>query len=300
MLNFTDPQPCDADYVRCCVEEGSARACELSFANMFLLRKKYGIMIVVQDGFLFRYYCGNKRLSGYGFPIGQGNPDAAVQAIFTDAAERNRVPSFCLLSSEQKEYLARFYPDRFEFKTDRGDADYLYLQDDLFRLVGRSWHRKRNFITRFEKKYPNWRFVPIRSENRQDALDVERIWFQEHDGSSDADLLLELGTIQESLQYFDELRLCGGIIYINDRPCAMGIASGITREVGDIHYEKAIGEYRDAYPLLNREMARLLVGYHFINFEEDLNISGLRTAKMSYFPKILLEKSTAQAKMTNR
>lgn len=293
MLNFTDPLPCDADRVRRLAEEGSACACELSFANMFLLRQKYGISIAVQNGFLFRYYRGNKRLSGYGFPIGSGDPSAAVQEIFSDAEHRNRAPSFCLLSNEQKEYLNHFYPDQFEFITNRGDSDYLYAREDLVQLSGRAYHRKRNFIVRFEKNYPNWRFVPIRSENRQDALEVERIWFEEHNGDSDPDLLLELETIRESLRLFDELRLHGGIIYIGARPCAMGIASGITREICDIHYEKTVSEFRNAYPLLNRELARMLTGYQFVNFEEDLNIPGLRTAKLSYFPKILLEKSSA-------
>ncbi len=297
MLDFTDPNPRNADSVRECAERGSARGNDLSFANMYLLRKKYGISICFLNGFLFRHYLGNKRLSGYGFPIGQGDLSAALRLIECDARERNRSFSFCFLTNDQCRDLEYQYPNQFEFQNDRGDSDYLFSCHNMIHLTGRQLHRKRNLIAQFEKKHSNWRFVPISKENTEDAFFVEQCWFDEHNGSSNPDLVLEYGSIRESLDLFRELKLFGGIIYVNDMPWAMSIASLITNETADIHYEKSRSEDRNAYSVLNRETAKLFNGCRYLNFEEDLNIPELRKAKLAYFPELLLEKSNACAKV---
>ena len=72
----------------------------------------------------------------------------------------------------------------------------------------------------------------------------------------------------------------------------MSLASYISPIVADIHYEKCTPEYRDAYPVINQEMAKMLP-CTLINREEDLNIPGLRQAKLSYKPDHILQKLKA-------
>ena len=88
----------------------------------------------------------------------------------------------------------------------------------------------------------------------------------------------------------DILSVKGCAIYVGEEIAAFAIGSPINQNVFNIHIEKALDEYIGAYAVINREFAKMLDQYTYINREDDMGLSGLRTAKLSYKPEILLKK----------
>ena len=273
-------------------------------ANLFLLQDKYNIQLKLHKNILFRYYYGDENRSGYGFPIPvKGHSDdflkIALEFIFEDSKAQNRPASFCLITQEQKNKidscLAVNFPEcRISWKTNRDDCDYIYLQENLAQLPGSHYQKKRNHISRFNRTYgTSWEFKSFpENDIASDILAVSQKWYEEKDGDSNSILQLEHASIKSALENADLLRIRGGVLYINGQSAAMTLASPISESILDVIYEKAVSEYEKngAYAVINQQFSKHCGSFLYLNREEDMGVEGLRKAKLSYKPSIILEK----------
>lgn len=292
MLEWTTPTIGDGEWIRPIVNQSGMMGSDVSFANLFLLREKYNTEISHYKNFLIRKYHGTGSRDGYTFPIGEDNLEEVLEEIEKDAAKRGEPLRFCLLTCGQKSRLQAHYGDSLEIAGDLGDSDYLYLQQDLANLSGKKYHKKKNHVSKFKRTYPDYTFSEMGDSNLEDALKVQDAWYNEHMQTEDDSQMKEHKAISEALQYYKELQLRGGLIYVDGVPVAMTIASAVTDQVCDIHFEKSIGEcaLNGGYSAINQLFAQTLNEFRWINREEDINIEGLRKAKTSYHPKIVLKK----------
>ena len=264
---------------------------DLAFPNLYLLQKKYGTQIALHQNCLYRHFSGSGRLQGYAFPVGKiDDVEKALFHVEQHAREHGNPLLYCLLTEENARVLQHIYGETITFQNDPGDADYLYKRSDLAELPGTIFHKKRNHLARFYRSYPEWKFEQLDAKNESDALFIARAWVQGQEVQEAH--LHELNAIEKAINLRNELGIIGGILYVKQRPVAMSLASYISPIVADIHYEKCTPEYRDAYPVINQEMAKMLP-CTLINREEDLNIPGLRQAKLSYKPDHILQKLKA-------
>ena len=325
MLPFRPPEISDRIAVANAVAEAGYMGSDASFANIYLLRKKYGTEIALQEGFLFRYYNGQGSRKGYAFPLGADDPRAALALIVQDAVESGRPLEFCLVDEPLAQILRDYFggqsaaeraegaaTEEIHFAENRGDSDYLYSAESLANLPGTTYRKKRNHISRFNRTYANYELREISQENVADALQVEKIWMNNgaepcepsceceeaawaERSEDEKSRIVEYCAIEEALQNFEALGMKGAILYVEGKPVGMTMASRIIPGVWDIHFEKVIDEYANngGYAVINKMFAETLTGVRLINREEDVNIEGLRKAKLSYYPLTILDKSHA-------
>jgi hypothetical protein len=66
----------------------------------------------------------------------------------------------------------------------------------------------------------------------------------------------------------------------------------------NVHVEKAAADVNGAYPMVCRELSRMLLEKHpglvWLNREDDMGLESLRKAKESYKPAFLLRKYAAK------
>lgn len=301
MFDWKIPSLSDLSEIKNAAEINNQFGNEMSAANLFLYRNKYNTQIAFLDNMLFRRYNIDNQIV-YGIPL-------ALETFASESTKNQKVlDGIALLISENMEkesidfayvyendlkLLKSKYQHKMIEKIQEDSFDYIYLRENLAVLEGSKFQKKRNHISRFLRSFPQGSFQVLSRENLSYAWEVEQLWLEaaKQQGESSKSLDQEYSIIKEALENFKALKLCGGIVFVGEKPIAMTVASSLNSKIMDIHFEKAIMPYafEGAYSFINREFAKTQ-NTMFFNREEDLGIPGLRKAKMSYYPTEILKK----------
>lgn len=285
MLHFKKIELEDASKLKPFVSSPARFSCESSFVNLVVWSSMYDNMYAIKDGMLF-IKSGGVEEETFRLPFG-GNLEKGLGILCEyNGGEKP------LLWVQQGERFIDFklnFGDDYEFLPQRDAFDYVYLQSDLSSLSGKKYHSKRNHISAFSKQY-EWQYKVITNENIADVLECMEKWYIQNADRFDRHMQCEKDGIQIMLNNMQMLNISGGAIYVDSKVVAFTLGSPINRDVFDIHVEKALSEYATAYTVINNEFAKTLTDYKYINREDDLGIEGLRKAKLSYKPHLLLKK----------
>lgn len=297
MLTFKRPELTDRQWAAPLLAAEGSMGCDYNYDNIYLWSRPYEQeMARLGDRLLVRVR--GKLGVSYLYPAGTGALAPALDALREDAAAHGGPLTLVCVTAEERARLEETCPGRFVFEEDRDSWDYIYDVDRLADLAGKKLHAKRNHIHRFDERFPDWLFEPIGPANLAECVDMERAWAAERqEDPGEESLPEETVAVIEALYQTEPLALEGGLIRAGGRVVAFSLGSFTTPECFDVHFEKAYGEIQGAYTVINREMARFIrdrhSGVRWFNREDDLGLEGLRKAKLSYYPDILLEKYTA-------
>jgi hypothetical protein len=169
--------------------------------------------------------------------------------------------------------------------------DYLYRKDDLITYAGKKLRGQRNHVNKFRASYPDWAFHRATEEDLPRLRDFYRR-FREENQKDAPSWKEEEKKIEEIFDHFSEYAFLCGILTVGDAIAgfSLGEYSGDTLIV---HTEKADRNLAGAYPMLASRFVETFAheGIRYVNREDDSGDEGLRTAKLSYHPCALLEKS---------
>ena len=298
MLTFQSPELTDRQWAAPLLAAEGTMGCEYNFDNIYLWSRPYSQETARLGDRLLVRVRGKLGVS-YLFPAGRGELAPALDALKEDAAACGQPLTLVCVTAEQKARLEEACPGRFDFESDRDGWDYIYDIHRLADLAGKKLHAKRNHIHRFDEQFPDWLFEPIGPDNVAECVAMERAWAAERrEDPGEENLSEETVAVIEALYQTEALALEGGLIRAGGRIVAFSLGSLTAPECFDVHFEKAYGDIQGAYAAINREMARFIRGrrpeVRWFNREDDLGLEGLRKAKLSYYPDILLEKYTAR------
>lgn len=303
MIDFHTPVLTDKEWVDRCLAQGNYRGCEYSFTDLMCWAEGYEQRIALVDGFLTARLRGSLGC-GYLWPAGAGDLDRVLSDLEQDAQERGRPFQLFCLTPRQVEELEALRPGEFCFTADRDGFDYLYEVDKLADLGGRKLHGKRNHCKRFEEANPTWTYEDMTVSALAECIEMDAEWdrrSREREGIEEAeDMSNEKKALLLAAQNFEGLGLEGGLIRVYGEVVAFTMGDVLTTDTFDVHFEKAYSALEGAYSMINREFARRVRERHpeirYLNREDDMGVEGLRRAKESYYPDLMVEKHWAVRK----
>ena len=204
------------------------------------------------------------------------------------------------VTCNRKEELEALYPGQFRFTENRASFDYLYDINRLADLGGKKLQSKRNHCNRFQQDHPDWSVEVVTAENLQRCRDMAEVWYEQYDGetSEEHDFRIEKIALGRAFDDYEALGMEGLMLLADGAVAAFTMGNRIQADTFDVNFEKAFAGINGAYPMINREFARYIREKHpdvvYLNREDDMGLPGLRKAKESYHPDILLCKATAE------
>lgn len=295
MIDFKKIELKDKEWMDPLIALADMRACHQNFTNMFAWSQLYKYQVACVNDYLV---VKGMVESGpyYLYPVGAGDIKTVIEAMKADAAEKGDLFRIFGLSPANKEELKMLYPDQFEYEYMRDSSDYVYYLDKLVNLKGNKMHSKRNHMNYF-KKNNSWSFELISADNLAECRKMNDQWCLEHRSMDDIYLYSEYCAVRCCFDHYWDLGLEGGLIRVDGKVIAFTIGEVLSSDTYDIHIEKAFGEIRGSYQVINREYAAYIQETYphlvYVNREEDMGYEGLRKAKLSYHPDMMEDKYAA-------
>lgn len=220
-------------------------------------------------------------------PLGKFNKDI-IKQVLQLAKKEGSDPPLVIIDSQTKGLISNFFP-KLDFKPDRDYFEYVYLASDLAELPGTPYSKIRNRLNKFKKNH-TYAVEKISKDNMMEVKEFLKRWCLWKDCESDPILENERKAILYSVSHFFELGLSGIKLRINGVIEAIAVYEMMSSDTAVVHYEKGSPEYDGIYKAVNQETAKILRNdFIFINRESDMDLPGLRKAKMSYRPHHMVE-----------
>lgn len=267
----------------------SSRNCDYTIGVVYMWRDFFHTEYAIDDNMLYLRMRDDKGNIFHLIPVGPNDTLPALKKLCPgcDCALR-----FSAVTEEQIPLLKEAFGEPDEIIEDRRWADYIYEKEKLSTYAGKKLAGQRNHINRFMKEHGSFIYEAITPENIQEARDFLHLHKAEQ-GKDDPVALKEYDYTLDTLDHFDELHYTGALLKTPEGKC---IALALGETVGDtlyVHAEKALRAVHGAPQLICREYAAHAdAAVQYINREDDMGDEGLRYAKTSLHPAILLMKHT--------
>ena len=280
----------DRETIQAVTLPSGRRNCNYNFANLVGWQFWFNTEVcVLENAVVLRYSFNGRR--AYMVCTSEELSLELIEELFDDS---NGDLTLIGLEDSQVAQLS-FFNSQFSISVEpiRNQYDYIYRRTDLATLHGRHLDAKRNHIHRFRAKHPDFEYRPLTPECFDECRRITEIWQEEKSKSQNntrnETINAEHRVLETIFSNWDTLGMIGGSIFVDGRMVAFTYGAAVTTDTFDVCVEKADRRVEGAFAIINQQFAEHLPEqYIYINREEDMGIPGLRQAKLSYHPEILL------------
>ena len=284
ILHFHQLTLSDREAVQAVTLHAGRRNCNYTFANLVGWQFWYYTEVcVLDDTVVLRYTHEGER--AYMVCTGKDISKELLDALLDDA-QGNLV--LIGLEDNQATQLSTLNTSlSISVEPIRNQYDYIYRRADLAELHGSHLNAKRNHIHRFRAEHPDFEYRQLTPELFDECRRLTEVWQEEKDASDTIDA--EKQVMETIFTNWDALGMIGGSIFVDGKMVAFTYGAAVTNDTIDICVEKADRRIEGAFAIINQQFAEHLPEqFVYLNREEDMGIPGLRQAKLSYHPEILL------------
>ncbi len=261
-------------------------ASDYSFMNLWAWAEDYGLSWAWNDDCVWIRQSRPEVL--YWAPVGPWY-DIDWGARLVEAP--NGPTIFIRIPDKLVEHWQTTFKDQATFEEERGHWDYVYSVSDLSDLKGNRFHKKKNLLNQFVKKY-EYTYVPFEPQLIGQAMAMQENWCTWRDCESSDVLSAENRAVYRVLENWEQLNgTLGGAIMVDGTMVAYTVAEALTPQSVVIHFEKGDTQYKGVYQAINQMfIAHSAQNFLTVNREQDLNDEGLRKSKLSYNPSEFVRK----------
>ncbi|RBQ22245.1 hypothetical protein ALNOE001_19690 [Candidatus Methanobinarius endosymbioticus] len=262
---------------------------EKNFSNLFMWRNTYEYeYAIINDCLCIKGKLRDSKKPFCHFPYGGCDIKDSLSLIKEVFKNEGHGLLIKPLLPEMRKYLEKTSED-FTLIEDRDSFDYIYTSKKLITLSSSKLRNKRRWLKKFRENY-DYTYEEINSNNVVEAkeftIDIIK------NSNNDIDEILAM---EEMFDNLFELNIKGCIIRIGNEIVGVSTGEELTKNTVVIHCERANTNFEGIYNCINQEFCeKQWSDYEFINREEDLGIEGLRQAKLTYCPDLLLYKYIAK------
>jgi uncharacterized protein len=269
-----------------CFSQCSQKASDYSFVNLWGWAEVYGLYWAWSDQIVWiKQTIPNEVLWAPVASWSEIDWNRYFNEYFEISTTFQRIPEDLLTLWEKR------IGNRIIVEEAREHWDYLYDVDELVQLKGNRFHKKKNLLNQFKKKY-DFQFVPFDIEMIDMAAAMQEDWCTWRDCESSDALAAENQVISRVLDSWQKLEgLTGSAIIVDQQMAAYTIAEPLSEDTVVIHFEKGNADFKGIYQAINQMFLEYSGKKHkTVNREQDLGDTGLRKAKLSYNPIDFLKK----------
>lgn len=281
MLSFHQLTLSDREAMQAVMLHARRRNCNYTFANLVGWQFWYYTEVcVLENAVVLRYTFDGQR--AYMVCMAEELSLELTEALLDDSNG-----DLTLIGLEDSQVPQLQTSHSISVEPVRNQYDYIYRRTDLAELHGSHLNAKRNHIHRFRAEHPDFEYRPLTPELFDECRRLMEIWQEEKDASDTIDA--EKQVMETIFSNWDALGMIGGSIFVDGRMVAFTYGAAVTTDTFDVCVEKADRHVEGAFAIINQQFAEHLPEqYIYLNREEDMGIPGLRQAKLSYHPEILL------------